>query len=141
MPCRSCEGASTEAVVHHSAIRKVYHTRDTVPCLVTVPCGRQCRGMPWGAPGRGIEMFSFFHLFRFSGFFHFWFSWCTQVRGIEMFSVGSYKIGCILLAGLFFYDIFWVFGPCCLRCPPARLRRLTRLAADTTEALASLSGA
>ena len=96
--------------------------------------------MPWGAPGRGIEMFSFFHLFRFSGFFHFWFSWCTQVRGIEMFSVGSYKIGCILLAGLFFYDIFWVFGPCCLRCPPARLRRLTRLAADTTEARARTRG-
>lgn len=44
--------------------------------------------------------------------------WCANnligaafsVRGIEMFSVGSYKIGCILLAGLFFYDIFWVFG-------------------------------
>jgi presenilin-like A22 family membrane protease len=27
-----------------------------------------------------------------------------------MFSIGSYKTGCILLAGLFIYDIFWVFG-------------------------------
>jgi len=27
-----------------------------------------------------------------------------------MLSLGSYKIGCILLSGLFFYDIFWVFG-------------------------------
>lgn len=27
-----------------------------------------------------------------------------------MLSLGSYTIGCILLGGLFFYDIFWVFG-------------------------------
>lgn len=27
-----------------------------------------------------------------------------------MLSLGSYSIGCILLGGLFFYDIFWVFG-------------------------------
>merc|ERR1712232_274124 len=31
-------------------------------------------------------------------------------KGIEQFSLGSYKIGAILLVGLFFYDIFWVFG-------------------------------
>jgi minor histocompatibility antigen H13 len=35
-------------------------------------------------------------------------SFCVQ--SIERISVGSYKIGAILLAGLFFYDIFWVFG-------------------------------
>jgi len=35
-------------------------------------------------------------------------SFCLQ--GIERFSLGSYKIGAILLIGLFFYDIFWVFG-------------------------------
>lgn len=33
-----------------------------------------------------------------------------SVQGIEMLSLGSYVIGCILLSGLFFYDIFWVFG-------------------------------
>jgi minor histocompatibility antigen H13 len=33
-----------------------------------------------------------------------------SVQGIEMLALGSYAIGCILLAGLFFYDIFWVFG-------------------------------
>jgi len=32
------------------------------------------------------------------------------VQAISLISVGSYKIGCILLSGLFFYDIFWVFG-------------------------------
>ena len=35
-------------------------------------------------------------------------SFCVQA--IERISIGSYKIGAILLAGLFFYDIFWVFG-------------------------------
>jgi len=35
-------------------------------------------------------------------------SFCMQ--GIEKFSLGTYKIGAILLVGLFFYDIFWVFG-------------------------------
>mmetsp|Transcript_21979 Transcript_21979/g.32358 ORF Transcript_21979/g.32358 Transcript_21979/m.32358 type:complete len:413 (+) Transcript_21979:166-1404(+) len=35
-------------------------------------------------------------------------SFCLQ--GISRFSLGTYKIGAILLIGLFFYDIFWVFG-------------------------------
>lgn len=35
-------------------------------------------------------------------------SFCIQ--SIERISLGSYKIGAILLVGLFFYDIFWVFG-------------------------------
>ncbi|KAF3661814.1 Minor histocompatibility antigen H13 [Capsicum annuum] len=30
-------------------------------------------------------------------------------KGIEMLSLGSFKTGAILLAGLFVYDIFWVF--------------------------------
>jgi len=33
-----------------------------------------------------------------------------SVQGISFLSLGSYKVGCILLGGLFFYDIFWVFG-------------------------------
>ena len=33
-----------------------------------------------------------------------------SLQAIEHISIGSFKIGCILLAGLFFYDIFWVFG-------------------------------
>jgi len=32
------------------------------------------------------------------------------IQAISFLSIGSYKIGCILLGGLFFYDIFWVFG-------------------------------
>jgi len=32
-----------------------------------------------------------------------------SIQGIAMLSLGSYKVGCILLGGLFFYDIFWVF--------------------------------
>jgi hypothetical protein len=35
-------------------------------------------------------------------------SFCIQ--SIERISIGSYKIGAILLCGLFVYDIFWVFG-------------------------------
>ena len=35
-------------------------------------------------------------------------SFCVQ--SIERISLGSYKVGAILLVGLFFYDIFWVFG-------------------------------
>jgi minor histocompatibility antigen H13 len=33
-----------------------------------------------------------------------------SVQGIALLSLGSYRIGCVLLGGLFFYDIFWVFG-------------------------------
>ncbi|KAK4482445.1 hypothetical protein RD792_009602 [Penstemon davidsonii] len=32
-----------------------------------------------------------------------------SIQGIEMLSLGSFKTGGILLAGLFVYDIFWVF--------------------------------
>jgi minor histocompatibility antigen H13 len=35
-------------------------------------------------------------------------SFCLQ--GISKLSLGNYKIAAILLAGLFLYDIFWVFG-------------------------------
>jgi len=38
------------------------------------------------------------------------FGLCFSIQGISILSLGSYKIGCILLSGLFFYDIFWVFG-------------------------------
>jgi len=33
-----------------------------------------------------------------------------SVQGVTLFNLGSYQIGCILLGGLFLYDIFWVFG-------------------------------
>jgi minor histocompatibility antigen H13 len=33
-----------------------------------------------------------------------------SVQGIEMLSLGSFLNGTILLCGLFFYDVFWVFG-------------------------------
>src|SRR5205823_915050 len=33
-----------------------------------------------------------------------------SVQGIELLSLGSFFNGFILLIGLFFYDIFWVFG-------------------------------
>jgi minor histocompatibility antigen H13 len=32
------------------------------------------------------------------------------VQGIESISIGSFNVSAILLCGLFFYDIFWVFG-------------------------------
>ena len=33
-----------------------------------------------------------------------------SLQAIEHIAIGSFQIGCILLIGLFFYDIFWVFG-------------------------------
>eukprot|EP01118_Nematostelium_gracile_P007225 TRINITY_DN233_c0_g7_i1.p1 TRINITY_DN233_c0_g7~~TRINITY_DN233_c0_g7_i1.p1 ORF type:complete len:355 (-),score=93.43 TRINITY_DN233_c0_g7_i1:68-1066(-) len=33
-----------------------------------------------------------------------------SIQGVAMLSLGSYKIGCTLLGGLFVYDVFWVFG-------------------------------
>lgn len=33
-----------------------------------------------------------------------------SIQGIEMISLGSYFNGAVLLGGLFFYDVFWVFG-------------------------------
>jgi hypothetical protein len=33
-----------------------------------------------------------------------------SLQALERVSIGSYRIGCIILVGLFFYDIFWVFG-------------------------------
>jgi minor histocompatibility antigen H13 len=32
------------------------------------------------------------------------------IKGIEMLSLNSVTNGCILLGGLFLYDVFWVFG-------------------------------
>ncbi|CAN0038768.1 unnamed protein product, partial [Discosporangium mesarthrocarpum] len=32
------------------------------------------------------------------------------VQAMERISLGSFKVGCILLMGLFVYDVFWVFG-------------------------------
>jgi minor histocompatibility antigen H13 len=33
-----------------------------------------------------------------------------SVQGIQLLNLGSYVTGFVLLSGLFFYDIFWVFG-------------------------------
>jgi len=33
-----------------------------------------------------------------------------SIQGIKSLSLGNYKTGAMLLFGLFFYDIFWVFG-------------------------------
>jgi len=33
-----------------------------------------------------------------------------SIQAVSLISLGSYQVGCILLGGLFFYDIFWVFG-------------------------------
>lgn len=34
---------------------------------------------------------------------------CFSVQGVSMINLGSYQTGAILLSGLFFYDIWWVF--------------------------------
>eukprot|EP00003_Mantamonas_plastica_P008422 TRINITY_DN1737_c0_g1_i3.p1 TRINITY_DN1737_c0_g1~~TRINITY_DN1737_c0_g1_i3.p1 ORF type:complete len:208 (+),score=83.57 TRINITY_DN1737_c0_g1_i3:217-840(+) len=33
-----------------------------------------------------------------------------SVQGIQFLDLGSYQVSAMLLVGLFFYDIFWVFG-------------------------------
>lgn len=33
-----------------------------------------------------------------------------SIQGVSLIALPSYQVGCILLGGLFFYDIFWVFG-------------------------------
>jgi minor histocompatibility antigen H13 len=35
---------------------------------------------------------------------------CFAVQGIELIQIGSFQNAVMLLAGLFLYDIFWVFG-------------------------------
>jgi Signal peptide peptidase len=57
---------------------------------------------------------------------------CFCLQGIERFSLGTFKIGAILLIGLFFYDIFWVrvvfrsffFKPRCCRLSVARINEI-----------------
>eukprot|EP00586_Coscinodiscus_wailesii_P007184 CAMPEP_0172480810 /NCGR_PEP_ID=MMETSP1066-20121228/6258_1 /TAXON_ID=671091 /ORGANISM="Coscinodiscus wailesii, Strain CCMP2513" /LENGTH=407 /DNA_ID=CAMNT_0013242503 /DNA_START=49 /DNA_END=1272 /DNA_ORIENTATION=- len=64
------------------------------------------------------EMISFLGSAVFCGFYFKLKHWamnnvlgiCFCLQGISKFSLGTYKIGAILLIGLFFYDIFWVFG-------------------------------
>ena len=43
---------------------------------------------------------------------------CFSIEGIEHLSLGSIQTGAILLSGLFFYDIFWVF------CTPVMVSQL-----------------
>ena len=38
------------------------------------------------------------------------FGFAFSLQAISLMNLGSYQVGCILLAGLFIYDIFWVFG-------------------------------
>jgi len=33
-----------------------------------------------------------------------------SIQGISLLSLGTYRTGCLLLSGLFIYDVFWVFG-------------------------------
>jgi len=35
---------------------------------------------------------------------------CFAIQGVELLSLPNYKTSAMLLGGLFFYDVFWVFG-------------------------------
>merc|ERR1719343_1741879 len=75
---------------------------------------------PWkiGIDATVAEMLAFVASGVFCGFYFQTKHWamnnilgiCFCLQGIERFSLGTYKIGAILLVGLLFYDIFWVFG-------------------------------
>jgi minor histocompatibility antigen H13 len=43
------------------------------------------------------------HFYRIKGL-------AFAVNGVELLHLNNVVTGCILLGGLFFYDIFWVFG-------------------------------
>lgn len=58
----------------------------------------------------GSAIFSFFYFQKKHWVMNNGLGICFCLKGIERFSLGTYKIGAILLTGLFFYDIFWVFG-------------------------------
>ncbi len=49
------------------------------------------------------------HLCTHSGVFSHTGAARCAYRGIEFINLGSFQIGCILLSGLFLYDVFWVF--------------------------------
>jgi minor histocompatibility antigen H13 len=38
------------------------------------------------------------------------FGMAFAINGVELLHLNNVVTGCILLGGLFFYDIFWVFG-------------------------------
>lgn len=52
---------------------------------------------------------------------------CFSVEGIEHLSLGSVQTGAILLSGLFFYDIFWVF------CTPVMVSALHMPSSDFSD--------
>ena len=60
------------------------------------------------------SIFSYYYITEKKNKYHFLMnnvlgiSFCVQ--SLERISIGSYKVGAILLCGLFFYDIFFVFG-------------------------------
>ena len=60
------------------------------------------------------SIFSYYYITEKKNKYHFLMnnvlgvSFCIQ--SLERISIGSYKVGAILLCGLFFYDIFFVFG-------------------------------
>lgn len=38
------------------------------------------------------------------------FGMAFAINGVSLLQLGSFAIGATLLSGLFFYDVFWVFG-------------------------------
>lgn len=66
---------------------------------------------------QGIFFILFFSFYVYNNYYFFQ-HWITNnifglafaVNGIEFLHLNNIKIGCILLCGLFVYDIFWVFG-------------------------------
>jgi len=67
--------------------------------LVTLALGILCTGVYW-AP---VVMEQKFLVSNFI-------AWALAMTSLGVISLGSFQTGAILLAGLFFYDIFWVFG-------------------------------
>lgn len=67
--------------------------------LVTLALGLSCTALYW-AP---LVMEQKFLVSNFI-------AWALAMTSLGVISLGSFQTGVILLAGLFFYDIFWVFG-------------------------------
>ena len=68
------------------------------------------RSFAWD--NKSLPMYIEFNFFTFS---QHWiannlFGLAFSINGVEFLQLNKVSTGCILLGGLFFYDIFWVFG-------------------------------
>jgi len=93
--------SSTEIEVPEKVANKLQLDPPTLPLdgLTTLVIGILCTALYWSP----IAMEQKFLLSNFI-------AWALAMTSLGSISLGSFQTAVILLSGLFFYDIFWVFG-------------------------------